>query len=189
MNFHWLLFRYAEFLHGADELLELLLRLLGFFLDDGDDDGFWFCGCRLRYWFRFDAHRYGCSRGGAARAGVDERFGVGREGRFGDGLFRDGAVAFRVDEGGRRNGGDFVQEDGRRRGELLRVLRLGCVLRGRMVVVVMMVLLLLLGRRRLLVLRWKRFDLLVVLRVRIVCGLLFLVLVGFDFDGGSVGDG
>lgn len=70
-------------------------------------------------------------------------------------------------------------------------LRLGCVLRvllwGRMVVVVMV--LLLLGRHR-LVLRWKRFNLLrVVLGVRVVDGLLFLVLVWFDFDGGSVGDG
>lgn len=70
-------------------------------------------------------------------------------------------------------------------------LRLGCVLRvlllllwGRMVVVVMVLLL-----RQRLVLRWKRFNLLlVVLRVRVVYGLLFLVLVGFDFDGGSVGD-
>lgn len=49
-------------------------------------------------------------------------------------------------------------------------------------------------RRRRLVLRWKRFNLrmlrlLLVLWMGVVCGLLFLVLVGFDFDGGSVGDG
>lgn len=102
MNLHRLLFRrrYAKLLHGANELLELLL-LFGFLLDgdddDGFDDGFWFYGGWLRHHFRFDAYGYDGSGCAAARTGVDERFRVGREGRFGDGLFRDGAVAFRVD--------------------------------------------------------------------------------------------
>lgn len=103
MNLHRLLLfhrrRYAKLLHGANELLELLL-LFGFFLDDeGFDDGFGFYWWWLRHHFRFDAYGYDGSScaAAAARTGVDERLGVGREGRFGDGLFRDGAVAFRVD--------------------------------------------------------------------------------------------
>lgn len=65
---------------------------------------------------------------------------------------------------------------------------LGLVLQGRrMVVLVVMVL----RRRRLLVLGWKRFKLLLVVlrRMGIVRGLLFLVLVGLDFDGRAVCDG
>lgn len=183
---------YTKFLHGARERIDLLLLLLGrFFLDDGDDgfDGehLGWCLRWLRHRFRFDASGRGSSCAAAARSGVDERFRVGREGRFGDGFLRDGPVAFRVDQRGWRNG--FVQD--RRTGKEL--LRLGLVLWllvlrllwGRMVVVVMMLLLL---RRRLLVLGWKRFNRMV-LRMGLVRGLLFLVLVGFDLDGGSVGDG
>lgn len=68
--------------------------------------------------------------------------------------------------------------------------------RGRIVLLhVVMVLLLLLRMMVLLLLvvhagRWKRFNLLLLMLVSVlVRWLLLLVLVGFDLDGGSVGDG